>query len=148
MFNLTKLIFNFIGALFIIKAAFIGWIGFALFIFMFGGRPSVKVYQDLSIVEKAQVNLVDNLRHNVRVVYGLVIPLKQSYFINITENQKKTLPSSNKSLFKINKIQDNAMKDLGRKMTHLDFLLRKGQNKATREIASKIKDFKFSSSKN
>lgn len=148
MLTMTRTIFNFIGAVVILKIAFAFWCAFVLFIFMFGGRPNEADYKAMSFTEQMQVNFLDNVRHNVRIVYGELVPLESEYFLNMTEEQKKTLPPASRAVFKMNKYQKIGMKDLGVKMTQLDYMIRDGQKRASREIASKFKQMKFSTEKN
>lgn len=86
---------------------------FCLFIVCLGLAMTSNRYKDFfykeSYVGKVGYSVFENVRYNMRVLWGSVLPIDPAMYHDISEIDKKTLPDPKKALFKLNKSQQSGL---------------------------------------
>lgn len=116
MFNMAGSIFKFFGGLVVFKFLFLLWIMLTLFMFSFTSRPNPSLFDKMPIHKQMSYNFVDNIRHNIRIAFGVIVPMRPHYFKNLTEQQKKSLPDPKFALYKWSKNQEASAIRMGEGM--------------------------------
>jgi hypothetical protein len=69
---------------------------------IFTSSPSKQELLEMPLYEQFYTNVFSTIRHDSRLIIGRIIPLKQSYFKNLNEEDLMMLPKPEDALIQLN----------------------------------------------
>jgi hypothetical protein len=107
---------NLLGILISVKVLWVGlkWaqkfiIALLPVLLIFTTGPSKQELLELPVYEQFYYNLVGTIRHDSRLILGRIIPLKESYFKNLSEEDILMLPKPEHALIQFNTTTNNSL---------------------------------------